>query len=66
MAGISRQAARGGLLPERYPMGDFFLCDVFGALPKDDMATMEHPVFSLATRPDLRILDYAHNGVEIR
>lgn len=26
---------------------------------------MEHPVFSLATRPDLRILSYAHNGAEI-
>jgi plasmid replication initiation protein len=29
------------------------------------MATMEHPVFSLSTRPDLRVLAYAHNGVEI-
>jgi plasmid replication initiation protein len=45
--------------------GDFFLCDVLDALPKDDMATMEHPVFSLATRPDLRILRYARGGVEI-
>jgi plasmid replication initiation protein len=26
---------------------------------------MEHPVFSLATRPDLRVLRYAHNGTEI-
>ena len=43
----------------------FFVCDILDALPKDDMATMEHPVFSLATRPDLRILSYAHNGVEI-
>ena len=59
-------SGRGGLLPDRYGMGDFFLCDVFGALPKDDMAKREHPVFSLATRPDLRVLDYAHNGVEIR
>jgi plasmid replication initiation protein len=47
-------------------MGDIFLCDVLDALPKDDLATMEHPVFSLSTRPDLRVLDYAHNGVEIR
>ena len=54
-----------GLLPERH-QGDFFLCDVLDAIPKDDMATMEHPVFSLSTRPDLRVLDYAHNGVEIR
>lgn len=44
---------------------DFFSCDVFDALPKDDLASMEHPLFSLATRPDLSILTYAHNGVEI-
>ncbi|MEM1340764.1 MAG: replication initiator protein A [Pseudomonadota bacterium] len=29
------------------------------------MGTMEHPVFSLATRPDRRILEYRHNGVEV-
>ena len=45
--------------------GDFFLCDIFDALPKDDLASMEHPLFSLSTRPDLRILSYAHNGIEI-
>lgn len=44
---------------------DFFLCDIFGAQPKDDLASMEHPLFSLATRPDLSVLRYAHNGVEI-
>lgn len=54
-----------GLLPDRHPTADFFLCDVLDAIPKDDLATMEHPVFSLSTRPDRRILDYAHNGVEI-
>lgn len=58
-------ATGGGLLPDRHPTADFFLCDVLDAIPKDDIATMEHPVFSLATRPDRRILDYAHNGVEI-
>ncbi|MEO5614176.1 MAG: replication initiator protein A, partial [Cypionkella sp.] len=26
---------------------------------------MEHPIFSLATRPDLRVLSYAHNNVAI-
>ena len=44
---------------------DFFVCDIFDALPKDDMASMEHPIFSLSTRPDRRILSYAHNGAEI-
>ena len=52
-------------MPARHQTGDFFVCDILDALPKDDMATMEHPVFSLATKPDLRILAYAHNGVDI-
>ena len=53
-----------GLLPDRHG-GDFFVCDILEPLPKDDMASMEHPIFSLATRPDLRILAYAHNGVTV-
>jgi len=52
-----------GTIPAVQP--DFFTCDLFDALPKDDLASMEHPLFSLATRPDLAILHYAHNGVEI-
>jgi len=50
--------------PLRHPTRDFFVCDIFDALPKDDMASMEHPMFSLSTRPDKRILSYAHNGTE--
>lgn len=52
---------------ESYPgfSGDLFLCDIFDPVPKGDLSTMEHPVFSLATRPDRRILTYEHNGVEI-
>jgi len=34
-------------------------------MPKHDIASMEHPVFSLSTRPDRRILSYSHNGAEI-
>ncbi len=55
----------GALLPDRHPTGDFFVCDIFGAFPKDDLASMEHPVFSLSTRPDRKVLDYAHNGARI-
>ncbi|GAA6194405.1 plasmid replication initiator RepA [Phaeobacter gallaeciensis] len=55
----------GGLLPDRHKQSDFFLCDIFDAIPKDDIASMEHPLFSLATRPDRRILQYDHNGTEI-
>ena len=58
-------ASRAPLLPQRHPTPDFFVCDILDALPKDDLASMEHPVFSLATRPDLRVLHYARGGVEI-
>lgn len=54
-------------LPDRMALrgGDFFVCDFFEALPKDDMASMEHPFFSLSTRRDQRILSYSHNGTQI-
>ena len=54
-----RGAMQGGVQP------DFFSCDLLDALPKDDIASMEHPLFTLATRPDLTILRYVHNGVEV-
>jgi plasmid replication initiation protein len=55
------------LLPVRHPERDFFACNIFDALPyfKDDMASMEHPVFSLSTKPDMRVLHYEHNGNSI-
>ena len=46
-------------------MDDFFVCDILAAAPKHDLASMEHPIFSLATRPDRRILNYTHNDVAI-
>ncbi|KMK63969.1 replication initiator protein A [Puniceibacterium sp. IMCC21224] len=55
----------GGLLPDRHPTADFFVCDIFGASPKDDLGSMEHPIFSLSTRPDRRVLNYEHNGAEV-
>ena len=55
------------LLPDRHPHRDFFIADIFDSIPlKDDMASMEHPIFSLSTRPDTRSLEYRHDGVEIR
>lgn len=53
------------LLPERHPNPDFFVCDVLDAVPKDDMASMEHPIYSLSTKPDTRILKYEHNGNKV-
>lgn len=52
---------RSPLLPDRYPTPDFFVCDLFDAAPKGDMASMEHPIFSLSTKPDRRIRRYEHH-----
>ena len=46
------------LLPDRHPTPDFFVCDVFDAVPKGDLASMEHPIFSLSTKPDTRLRRY--------
>lgn len=46
-------------------IGDFFVCDFFAAVPKHDLASMEHPLFSLSTRPDRRVLEYEHRGARI-
>lgn len=47
------------------PAPGFFICDVLAPVPKDDMASMEHPLFTLATRPDRRILRYCHGEAVI-
>ncbi len=55
-----------GTLPASPPAQvDFFVCDFFGAVPKHDLVSMEHPLFSLSTRPDRRIVTYRHNTAEI-
>ena len=46
------------LLPVRHPQRDFFVLDIADVVPKDDTASMEHPIFSLATKPDMRSLRY--------
>ena len=57
----------GKLLPVRHPNRDFFIVDIADASPRDDMASMEHPVFSLAVKPDMRELEYtSSNGNRLR
>ena len=58
---------RSPLLPDRHPHRDLFVCDIVDAVPKGDLASMEHPVFSLSTKPDLRPRRYerGENWIEI-
>ena len=53
------------LLPERHPVRDFFVLDVFDVTLRSDIGSMEHPVFSLSTKPDTRALLYEHDGTKI-
>jgi plasmid replication initiation protein len=54
-------------LPERHPVRDFFVLDALDVSPRSDMASMEHPIFSLSTKPETRPLKYTHgeNSLEI-
>lgn len=58
---------RSPLLPDRHPQRDLFVCDIVDAVPKGDMTSMEHPVFSLSTKPDMRPRRYerGQNWIEI-
>lgn len=64
------QPPRSPLLPDRQEQGDFFVCDIFDAAPKGDMASMAHPIFSLSTKPDHRIRRYedesGQNHLEVK
>src|SRR6516225_11659041 len=51
------------LFPERHPVRDFFVLDVLDVAPRSDMASMAHPIFSLSTKPEARILRYENDGV---
>ena len=53
---------RSPLLPVRHPQRDFFVCDIFDAAPKSDMASMEYPLFTLSTKPDMTPRRYEVNG----
>lgn len=62
---VDKDGDRTVLLPQRHPNNGLFICDILDAIPKDDLASMEHPLFSLATKPDTRVLKYEHRGVKI-
>ena len=55
MVGEITNEAKSPLLPDRFEQADLFVCDIFDAAPKGDMASMAHPIFSLSTKPDHRI-----------
>jgi len=57
-----RRLTRDHLLPDRHPNRDFFIADLVEWAVKDDRHSMEHPMFSLSKKPDLKVRRYEHNG----
>lgn len=59
--------SRSPLLPDRHPQRELFVCDILNAVPKGDMASMEHPVFTLSTKPDMKPRRYQNgdNFIEV-
>jgi len=53
-------------LTELLNQKEFFICEPILDSYKDDIASMEHPVFSLSKRPDYRMLEYNYNGFNIK
>lgn len=54
------------LAPVRHPQRDFFILDIADVVPKDDTASMSHPLFSLSTSPDMRELRYQNGDDQLR
>jgi plasmid replication initiation protein len=52
------------LVPHRHRQGDFFIADILDAIPKGDIASMEHPLFALKAG-DMRVRVYGRNGVTV-
>lgn len=52
------QKLEKGLIRQRHPNRDFFLADMFDYAMKDDGASMEAPVFTLSTKPDISIWEW--------
>lgn len=49
------------LMPNRYPQGDLFICDVADGAINDLIAQMEPSFYSLSKKPETTIRRYEHN-----
>lgn len=58
------RAKSSHLVPHRHRQGDFFIADILDAIPKGDMASMEHPLFALKAG-DMRVRVYGRNGATV-
>ncbi|MFD2741456.1 replication initiator protein A [Sulfitobacter aestuarii] len=56
---------RRPLLPNRHPQANLFICDIADAVIKSDMASMEHPIFTLSKKPMREAKVYEHGDVRL-
>ena len=56
------------LKPVKHPQDGLFVCDITDVILKDDMASMEHPFYSLSKKPDRepRRYEYKDHWIEFR
>lgn len=47
---------------DKHASGDLFVCDITDAILKDDLASMEHPFYSLSKKPDREPRRYEYKG----
>lgn len=59
-------ARRNPLLPDYHQQKDFFVCDIVDAVPKGDMGSMEHPVFTLSIKPDMKPREYRNGSTFLK
>jgi hypothetical protein len=59
-----QQRKSSHLVPHRHRQGDFFIADILDAIPKGDLASMEHPLFALKAG-DMRVRTYERNGLMV-
>lgn len=62
--GAAPKAPAATLVPVRHQQRDFYVADLLDIAPKDDMASMEHPLFALKTG-DKRVREYKRGGVTV-
>lgn len=62
---LEGQGMAQGLKKQKHPQGDLFVIDALDVTLKDDMASMEHPFYSLSKNPVKEIAPYEHNGKTI-
>lgn len=54
-------------LTQKHTDQDFFIADIFDQTPfKNDIASMEHPVFVLSMKKDMRMIEYVNGNTTIQ